>query len=253
MSSVITRPVFWVVMIAIWSLVFPLIAGAYNSISLNTVDSGASPSERFDRVIVKGSHANPEDAWLALTSVADTLEIRRVDGVGTGIQPRTPIDSGVAYKISEGSNGACKIGEVVKRSIPDSRRPRQQGGRGLHALGQLGADPGGPERDEHYGGQRHRGHRHHRLRVLGEVPNIRVRQRLCPYPDAGHRPGWAHRVHAEPGLLRLHAHRYGHRTPDPSGHHAGGPGARGSHPAQHRPALHSRGVQRHRWQPVRRL
>ena len=69
MSSVITRPVFWVVMIAIWSLVFPLIAGAYNSISLNTVDSAASTSERFDRVFPKGTHANSEDAWESLTAV----------------------------------------------------------------------------------------------------------------------------------------------------------------------------------------
>jgi hypothetical protein len=120
MSGVITRPVFWVIMIAMWGLVFPLIAGAYNSINLNTIAAGGDTSERYDRVIVKGSHATAEDAWLAKTSVADSLEIRRVDGVGTGITPRVTIDSGVAYKISEGTGGACKIGEVVKRSIPDT-------------------------------------------------------------------------------------------------------------------------------------
>ena len=71
MSGVITRPVFWVIMIAMWGLVFPLIAGAYNSINLNTVSAGSTTSERFDRIIKKGTYENAEAAWLAKIGVID--------------------------------------------------------------------------------------------------------------------------------------------------------------------------------------
>ena len=63
MSSLITKPVFYVIMLAMWGLVFPLIAGAYNSINLNTVSSGMMASERIDRVVPKGTHASAEAAW----------------------------------------------------------------------------------------------------------------------------------------------------------------------------------------------
>ena len=69
MSGIITKPVFWVIMIAMWGLVFPLIAGAYNSINLNTVASGSSTSERYDRVIAKSTHVDAAAAWLAKTAV----------------------------------------------------------------------------------------------------------------------------------------------------------------------------------------
>ena len=69
MAEIITRPVFWVIMVAMWALVFPLIMGAYNGIYLNTVDAGANTSERFDRVMPKGTHSSAQDAWEAKTAV----------------------------------------------------------------------------------------------------------------------------------------------------------------------------------------
>ena len=71
MAEIITRPVFWVIMVAMWALVFPLIMGAYNGIYLNTVDAGANTSERFDRVMPKGTHSSAQDAWEAKTAVVD--------------------------------------------------------------------------------------------------------------------------------------------------------------------------------------
>ena len=74
MSQIITRPVFWVIMIAMWSLVFHLIVGAYNGIYLNTVEAGVTTSERFDRVIPKldgTTVRTSEEAWQARTATLD--------------------------------------------------------------------------------------------------------------------------------------------------------------------------------------
>ena len=112
MAEIITRPVFWVIMVAMWALVFPLIMGAYNGIYLNTVDAGANTSERFDRVMTKGSHTSAQDAWEAKTSVADEASLSRVVSTGTA-----PTFSGTtAYMVAKGTNGACKIGELAERA-----------------------------------------------------------------------------------------------------------------------------------------
>ena len=78
MAEVITKPVFWVIMVAIWALVFPMITGAYNSIYANTIDAAAITSERFERVMPKGTHTSAKDAWEARTAVADEASLTRV-------------------------------------------------------------------------------------------------------------------------------------------------------------------------------
>ena len=116
MSGVITRPVFWVIMIAMWGLVFPLIAGAYNSINLNTVSAGSTTSERFDRVMPKSSHANAENAWLAKTAVSNGAQARRTsDG-----NPRPTVSDTTAFKVSDDGSGNCKIGVLIPRSSPQA-------------------------------------------------------------------------------------------------------------------------------------
>ena len=102
MSGIITRPVFWVIMIAMWSLVFHLIVGAYNGIYLNTVEAGATTSERFDRVIPKDNRTS-EEAWQERTATVDTTDLANASGTST-------FAGTTAYKLSEGTSGACKIG-----------------------------------------------------------------------------------------------------------------------------------------------
>ena len=111
MAAVITKPVFWVIMVAIWALVFPMITGAYNSIYANTIDAAAITSERFERLMPKGTHTSAKDAWEARTAVADEVSLTRVATGGT----RPAFSGTTAYKVSEGTNGACKIGELAKK------------------------------------------------------------------------------------------------------------------------------------------
>ena len=70
MSTIITRPAFWVIMMAMWALVFPLITGAYNSIYTNTIDAGSMTSERIDRVVFGTATQTAKQAWEAATGNA---------------------------------------------------------------------------------------------------------------------------------------------------------------------------------------
>ena len=68
MGGMITRPVFWIMSLAMWSLVLPLIIGAYNGIFLNTVDAAEVQSERFDVLMPAEGYADAESAWQARTA-----------------------------------------------------------------------------------------------------------------------------------------------------------------------------------------
>ena len=96
MAEVITKPVFWVIMVAIWALVFPMITGAYNSIYANTIDAAAITSERFERVMPKGTHTSAKDAWEARTAVVDSTATAAA------------VVATSAYKVGNDS-GKCKI------------------------------------------------------------------------------------------------------------------------------------------------
>ena len=108
MSGIITKPVFWVIMVAMWALVFPLIMGAYNGIYLNTVSSGTTTSERFDRVIPKGTNTASQDAWEAKTAVVDFT----ASAAGTAV---TAVVTS-AY-ILGGDSGKCHVGDLAKTGV----------------------------------------------------------------------------------------------------------------------------------------
>ena len=96
MAQMITKPVFWVIMVAIWALVFPMITGAYNSIYANTIDAAAITSERFERVMPKGTYTSAKDAWEARTAVVDSTATAAA------------VVATSAYKVGNAS-GKCKI------------------------------------------------------------------------------------------------------------------------------------------------
>ena len=108
MSGIITKPVFWVIMVAMWALVFPLIMGAYNGIYLNTVSSGTTTSERFDRVMPKGTNTASQDAWEAKTAVVDFT----ASAAGTAV---TAVVTS-AY-ILGGDSGKCHVGDLAKTGV----------------------------------------------------------------------------------------------------------------------------------------
>ena len=115
MSQIITRPVFWVIMVAMWALVFPLIMGAYNGIYLNTISAGTTSSERFDRVILKGTHSQAQDAWEGITAVAEGASLTRVATASTSVPT---FSATTVYQLSAGADGACKIGDLAAAGTP---------------------------------------------------------------------------------------------------------------------------------------
>ena len=104
-SSVIKGPVGFLVGLVIWLIVMPLILGAINGWYLLTVDSCVIDSERVDRVVNKGTHANAEDAWKGVTSVSNIFFAQPV--------------ATTAYTLN-GEAGFCEIGQ----DLPSGGTPR---------------------------------------------------------------------------------------------------------------------------------
>ena len=100
-ADLIKRPVFWVIIIAIWSLVFPLITGAYNSVYTNTIEAASITAERFDRIFPKGSHTGAEDAWQSRTAT--------VDHGGTA----AALSNTSAYMVGDDGSDDCEITATV--------------------------------------------------------------------------------------------------------------------------------------------
>ena len=96
-ASVIKGPVGFLVGLVIWLIVMPLILGAINGWYLLTVDACVIDSERVDRVVAKGTHANAEDAWEGVTAV------------GTAVGSTT-YAAATAYRLQAGTGTACTVG-----------------------------------------------------------------------------------------------------------------------------------------------
>ena len=93
-ASVIKGPVGFLVGLVIWLIVMPLILGAINGWYLLTVDACVIDSERVDRLIAKGTHANAEDAWEAATS---TTVVNLAVGTGTPPACTATLTTGTYY------------------------------------------------------------------------------------------------------------------------------------------------------------
>ena len=113
-AEMIKRPVFWVIIIAIWSLVFPLITGAYNSVYTNTIEAASITAERFDRVFPKGSYTGAEDAWQSRTATETSTAALGSSGSAEGVA--VALTATTAYKILEGSSNACKLASLAGTS-----------------------------------------------------------------------------------------------------------------------------------------
>ena len=113
MAGLITRPVFWVIMTAIWSLVFPLITGAYNSVYANTIEAASITAERFDRVIPRGTDTTKtaEDIWQARTATESGGA-----ALGGSTAAAVSFTAETTYKVIKGTDNACKLGSVAAPS-----------------------------------------------------------------------------------------------------------------------------------------
>ena len=104
-ASIITTPVGRIIGLTGWSIIFALMLGAINGWYLNSVDAGVVDGERFDRVIAKGTHASPGDAWGAVTAVSDDLGAATTALVGT-----------TAYKVSSDGAG-CDLNTTTRTEV----------------------------------------------------------------------------------------------------------------------------------------
>ena len=91
-ADLIRGPVGMLIGLVVWLIVFPMLLGGINGWYLQAQEAGVVSGERFDRVVLKGDHENPEDAWQAVTG----LETNPTFNYGsTGLDnARDPADHG---------------------------------------------------------------------------------------------------------------------------------------------------------------
>ena len=106
----ITGPVGKVLGLILLMSVFGLGLGTMNAWYLQTVDAGVINNERFDRVVLKGSHGTADDAWAAVTGTETnpTLNYPTTTGEANALRPsqHNPTNHKALRVVKE--DGECK-------------------------------------------------------------------------------------------------------------------------------------------------
>ena len=112
-SEIIRGPVGQLIGLVVWLIVFPLLLGSINGWYLQAKAAGVVSGERFDRVVVMGSNASPEDAWQGVTALVDSGTTGTVVNDGTN-----DASASNAYSVYRPSSGdACAVSDHADTGV----------------------------------------------------------------------------------------------------------------------------------------
>ena len=97
--EIIKGPVGRLIALSVWLILISLFLGAINGWYSQSVAACTIGSERFDRVAQSDGDADADARWARVTAAANAFTI------SSGAPSAT-----VAYRLAEGTNGACQIG-----------------------------------------------------------------------------------------------------------------------------------------------
>ena len=107
LKNVIQSPVGYLIGMVVWLIASPMLMGALNQWYSQSIDAAVTDSERFDRIVKKGTNT-AEEAWGAVTS---TQQPNLHNQSGSTIQTHNP-SATRAHIVEEGSSGGCRIGRI---------------------------------------------------------------------------------------------------------------------------------------------
>ena len=136
-KNVIQGPVGYLIGMVVWLIAAPMLMGALNQWYTQSIDAAVTDSERFDRIVVKGSNT-AEEAWGAVTAVVphsasaaakvntSAYEVGnasggcevKLSGAAAGDEYYTP--SGTTVKLSSATGGIAGCDWEPKSGIFDA-------------------------------------------------------------------------------------------------------------------------------------